>query len=291
MLIATNVLLLSIYSGLAQSPPSIPPGVPEPGLIIWGIVVNATNTSQPIQITSASWSVTGGSKTAVYSQMSRPPVQVVSLAGQSSYVLEVPFDTRRFGNVVLNDPAVEGVTSFELTNAPAPTYVLMATINGALASVRAIDGAPATGTNVPVSGFSSAVRGRVIRVDLAITPIVETYDQWAVRIFGNGSPDGLPGADPDHDGFTNASEYAAGTDPRDPASVLRLLSITVGQNQTTVGWQSVANKQYVMETATDATGPWTGVSSNQASGLTAQATVNHSLSEVRQFYRVRVLPP
>src|SRR5688572_12810501 len=83
----------------------IPPGVPEPGLVIWGNVVNASDATQQIAISSASWSVTDGTKTAVYTAASLPPVQIINLAGKSYYVVEVPFDTRTFGNITLGDPA------------------------------------------------------------------------------------------------------------------------------------------------------------------------------------------
>ncbi|HXI53164.1 MAG TPA: hypothetical protein VNH84_16725, partial [Candidatus Saccharimonadales bacterium] len=33
-----------------QAASPIPTGVPEPGLILWGTVVNATNAAQPISI-------------------------------------------------------------------------------------------------------------------------------------------------------------------------------------------------------------------------------------------------
>jgi len=281
----------SMFSGkLAHAAPAIPPGVPEPGIIIWGSVANATN-NLPIQISSASWTVTDGSNTAVYAQSTRPPVKILALAGASHYILEVPFDTRRFGSVVLSDPAVEGINSFELRSSSAPTYNLTATINGALANIKTIDGAPVSGTNVPVSGFTAAIRGRVIRADLTIIPVTETYQQWATRIFGSsGHPDAAPNADPDGDGFNNASEHAAGTDPRSASSLLNILGITVTPNQSTLQWQSVAGKQYVLETAPNPTGPWTEVSTTLASDSVAQVNASRSPSDARMFYRVRVVP-
>jgi hypothetical protein len=158
-----------------------------------------------------------------------------------------------------------------------------------LASVGSIDGAPASGTTVPVSGFSAAVRGRVIRVDLAITPIIETYEQWAARIFGSGHPNGAAGVDADGDGMSNAEEYTAGTDPRSAASALRLLSISVSPDQATLGWQSIADKQYVLEVASNVNGPWTDVSSTRASNSTTELNVNRNPSDAKLFYRVRVL--
>jgi len=286
------VLVLGGGSLACLGSPAVPPGVPEPGLIVWGTVVNATNTSQQIGITSASWSVSDGNNIAVYSQLSRPAVRTFNQSGQSYYVLEVPFDTRRFGAIQLADPASEGVRSFPLASSSPPAYLLTPTINGGLATVRSVDGAPASGGNVPVTGFNATVRGRVIRVDLAIVPTTETYDQWATRIFGSaGQPSASPNADPDHDGLNNAGEFAAGTNPLDGSSALRLVQVAITGNQATVSWASVANKQYVLEAATNPTGPWTDAASVLATNPSTQATIARTPGDARRFYRVRVAVP
>jgi hypothetical protein len=291
-ILAMTGCLIAITPYRAHAAPTIPTGVPEPGLIIWGSVVNSTNVAQPIGLTSASWSVTDGSSNAVFSQLTRPPVRFFTQGDQSYYVLEVPFDTRRFGSVQLQNPIVEGVSSFELMAASPPAYLLTPTINGVLATVRFIDGAPAVGPNVSVAGFNATVRGRVIRVDLSITPTTETYQQWATRIFGNSAdPTAGPNADPDQDGLNNAGEYATGTNPLDPSSALRLLQIAVTANQTTVGWQSVPSKQYVLESAPSANGPWTDAVTVSAAGGATQANVAHSPTSKATFYRVRLVNP
>lgn len=291
ILAATGCLIASTaYS--AQAAPGLPPGVPEPGLIIWGSVVNTTNTAQQISVTSASWAVTDGTKNAIYTQQTRPPVRTFTQGGQSYYMVEVPFDTRRFGTIQLDDPASEGVSSFELMNAAPPTYTMAPTINGVVANIRSIDGGPAAGSSFPVAGFNATVRGRVIRVDLSITPTVETYEQWAIRIFGNnGGAAAAPGSDPDNDGLNNAGEYAAGTNPLDPSSALRLLQVTLNANQATASWQSVASKQYVLESSASINGPWTDAASVQASGGVAQASVTRNPADPQTFYRIRVAAP
>ena len=290
-ILAAMVCLIASTVWQADAASAIPPGVPEPGLILWGSVVNATNTSQPISITSANWSVTDGTSTGVYTAQSRPAVRTFTQGDQSYYVLEVPFDTRRFGTIQLGDPINEGVKSFQLLSASPPTYLLAPTINGVPANVRFIDGAPAGGTNVPVAGFNATVRGRVIRVDLAITPITESYEQWATRIFGSsGLPSASPNADPDQDGLTNAGEYASGTNPLDPSSVLRLVQITFTGNEATVEWQSVASKRYVLESATNVTGPWSDAASILASTASTQTRVARSAG-LPMFFRVRLVAP
>lgn len=279
---------------LSAQPAAIPPGVPEPGLVIWGTVVNQTNTSQAVTITSASWSVTDGSKTAVYSGGSRPPTRIVNLNGQSYYILQVPFDTRQIGTVTLADPATVGIDSFELKSASPPTYTLVPTINGALANVRAIDGAPASGANVPVPGFTSATRGRVIRVDLAIIPVTNDYDSWATAIFGNANlPEAARTADPDGDGLNNEGEHAAGTDPKDPASALRILTLTIQTQppQAVLGWQSTSSRSYIIEFAPAPDGPWgTLGAAVPGAGNTTQTSINLSSGDPKRFYRIRLAP-
>ncbi len=269
----------------------MPTGVPEPGLILWGTVVNTANPSQPISITSASWLVSDGTRNATYTQLTRPPVRTFYQGEQQYYVLEVPFDTRRFGTIQLDDPAAEGVNSFQLLSSSPPTYVLTPSINGAVATVRSVDGAPSGGGAVPLSGFTAAVRGRVMRVDLSVLPITESYEQWAQRIFGDlGLPTAQAGADPDGDGLTNAAEFAAGTNPLDPTSALRVLQLVVTPGQATVSWQSVATKSYVLESAPAATGPWTQATSVVAASASAQATVTRSATG-NTFFRVRAVAP
>jgi hypothetical protein len=290
-LIWRGLLAIIARSAIAQI---IPPGVPEPGLVIWGSVVNQTNTSQPINITSVSWSVTDGAKTATYSARSHPPTRIVNLNGQSYYVLQVLFDTRQIGSVTLADPATTGIDSFALKSASPPTYTLTPTINGALATVRSIDGAPASGGNFPVTGFTSATRGRVIRVDLGVVPAGTSYEAWAIAHFGSASaPQAAPTADPDGDGFNNAAEFAAGTDPNDPSSALRILRLAI-QTQppgAVLTWQSASNHNYIVENATAPDGPWGGAGTAVPSaGDATQTTITLTGADSMRFYRVRLAP-
>ena len=45
------------------------------------------------------------------------------------------------------------------------------------------------------------------------------------------APEAAPGVDADHDGFTNADEYAAGSNPVDPKSVLTVESVRVDMSR------------------------------------------------------------
>lgn len=58
------------------------------------------------------------------------------------------------------------------------------------------------------------------------------------------SASGTNGAsgDLDNDGFTNAQEFAAGTNPNDPNSLLRITNTANGGR--TITWSSVTGKTY-----------------------------------------------
>ena len=278
---------------VAAQPAPIPPGVPEPGLVIWGTVVNQTNSSQAITITSASWSVTDGTRTYVYTSGSRPATRIVNVNGQSYYILQVPFDTRQIGTVTLADPATAGINSFELKSASPPTYTLAPTINGVFSTVRSIDGAPASGANVPVPGFTSATRGRIIRVDLGIIPPASDYETWAAAHFGSASlPQAARTADPDEDGLNNEGEYAAGTDPNSASSSLRILTLTVqSPTQAFLGWESTTNRSYILEFASGPEGPWGPLGpALPGAGGTTQTSINLLSGESKGFYRIRLAP-
>ncbi len=285
----------------AQTPPAIP-GVPEPGLVLWGTVVNAAS-GVPVSLTSASWTVGQSApvKSATYDGTTKPPVRLVSQGGQTYYVVEIPFDTRVMGSVTLADPSLttvaesERLNSFELKATSPPTYTLMPTMNGVTANVRAIDSAPASGTSVPISGFTPSGtngRGRVIRVDLAITPPADPYDAWATRYIGSTTGNGARTFDADGDGATNEQEYLAGTLPNNNASILRILTIgrSDASGQVTLGWQSVTGKTYQIETATALHGPWTlYTSSVRSESEITNKTLPATPADPKRFFRVKAV--
>jgi hypothetical protein len=284
------VFLVHAVTGMA----AVPPGVPEPGLVIWGSVVNQTNAAENIAIQSAHWSVSDGAKTAVYSGQTRPAVRIVSVAGQSYYILQVPFDTRQLGAIALSDPIGHGMDSFELKAASPPAYTLTPTINGVLASVRSVNGAPALGESVPITGFTSQARGRVVRVDLAILPTADSYELWAAAMFGDANlPQAARGADPDGDGMTNEQEWAAGTNPLSAESVLQVLTFSVdpNANEATLSWTSVAGRDYIIQGASVTEGPWVDLAVPvTGSGGATEISIDAGGGEPVRFYRIRLVP-
>jgi hypothetical protein len=130
-------------------------------------------------------------------------------------------------------------------------------------------------------------------VDLGIIPVADDYDAWAAANFGSSThPDAARSADPDGDGLNNEGEHAAGTDPNDPDSALRVLALEVqSPTQAVIGWQSAPSRSYIIEFASAPEGPWSPLGGAVASGGdVTEAALNLPAGESLQFYRVRIAP-
>jgi hypothetical protein len=100
-------------------------------------------------------------------------------------------------------------------------------------------------------------------------------------------PNGANG-DPDGDGFTNLQEYLAGTDPKDPNSLLRINPLSGGGQIVT--WRSVPGKNYQVS-ATPALGsPFQLMSGTLTAFGGTTSFTNSTPAAARQFYRVQVVP-
>ena len=93
--------------------------------------------------------------------------------------------------------------------------------------------------------------------------------------------------DPDHDGMTNLQEYIAGTDPQNPASVLKVFPLIQG-NTVQLRFQTVVGKRYVVERASSPIGPWAPFGP-EFLGDGDEASVSDSISLAPRFCRVRVV--
>jgi hypothetical protein len=70
-------------------------------------------------------------------------------------------------------------------------------------------------------------------------------DRFERQYFGSPfAANAAASLDPDHDQYNNLAEYIAGTDPVDPASVLRVESIHWDPSGATVRWRSGSGKRY-----------------------------------------------
>ncbi len=97
-----------------------------------------------------------------------------------------------------------------------------------------------------------------------------------------------PGEDSDGDGFTNAQEAVAGTDPLDPADRLRVSRVRrLPEGDVSFVWQPVGGKSYAIERLDVATGEWTEVTVFEADG-SEPAEVSVESTEDAAIFRLKV---
>jgi len=225
------ILALACLAASVAHSQSIP-GLPEPGLAMYGSITT-TNGTRPSIGSGVVWRVSTGATAITI------PATVVTVNNQTFYILRVPFETR----------TIPGTTTFaatpntlELTSATT-TYTRSATVSGTSAILQG-PGAPGTFT----FGATAGDRGRIERLDLVanVPPASETFAEWALRIFHTSSVD--PNADPDHDGASNMQEYLAGTDPLNAQSVFKFITIQPAlPNGIIIQWSSVTGRSYTVE--------------------------------------------
>ena len=91
--------------------------------------------------------------------------------------------------------------------------------------------------------------------------------------------------------MNNWQKWIAGLNPTNPASVLKMFSPAKRPTGLVVAWQSVSNRTYYLQRATNLVGP--GAFTTIASNLTQQATSiqftdNTAKVQAPYFYRVGV---
>jgi hypothetical protein len=216
------------------------PGLPEPGLVMYG-TVSGTNGNRPISSLRILWRTASGSIAVTN------PATVVNVNGQSFYVLHVSFETR----------SIAGTPSFSATPntleliVNGATYTRSATVNGTNATLLG----PTSFT------FGGADRGRVDRLDLQVNLPPETFSEWAQRYFG--TPSINQNTDPLGKGMTYYQQYVAGTDPLDPNSVFKFVSITPAQpTGIIIEWASVVGKNYAISRSAAAAFNYTYIATN-----------------------------
>jgi fibronectin type 3 domain-containing protein len=115
-------------------------------------------------------------------------------------------------------------------------------------------------------------------------------ESWRLANFGTiqNSGDAADTADPDGDGSANAQEFAAGTDPNDRASVLKVSQMQASGNDMVVSFPTVVEKTYRVERSdTLQVGSWAVVLDNIAgTGGVIQVTDAGGAALPRRFYRI-----
>lgn len=121
-------------------------------------------------------------------------------------------------------------------------------------------------------------------------PVRRTYDQWRLTNFGSAtSPDGDPGADPDHDGLSNQTEYLEGTDPLQGGAPLTT-NVAYTGTQATLSFTLPPDRAFQVQTSTDLT-HWTIWDTPGNGGLpdtTNTNTLTGPASGTAQFFRLQL---
>lgn len=258
-------------------------GLPEPGLVMYGTVVNTFGGGNA-RLTSGMlvWTIqpTGGAAITVTNNLA-------NINGQFSYLLRVPFETL-VGSATLSPNTLR-------LNASSTTYIR---------STVTINGVPATIATPALTSFnfSASDRGRVEQVNLQVSILVVDSDgdgipdDWMMRYFGHAT--GQAGDksraqdDFDSDGMTNLAEYIAGTDPTDSASFFAFTKL-VHDGQTSrdaLEWYSASNRTYFVygsPTLSLNASNYTLIASNIVSTPPRNSYTNTLMPSAR-FYRVQV---
>jgi hypothetical protein len=100
--------------------------------------------------------------------------------------------------------------------------------------------------------------------------------------------------DTDGDGQSNAQEQAAGTDPANPLSVFRILSLEPQAGGVRLTWSTVGGRSYVVQTNGSLTQPFTDFSPLISVPGIGESTTNHleagASAGAARYYRVRLGP-
>jgi hypothetical protein len=125
---------------------------------------------------------------------------------------------------------------------------------------------------------------------LALTPL----QHWRLSYFGTFANSGNAAdvADPDADGWSNAAEFSAGTDPSDRASSLKITSMQPNGNDMHLSFPTVDGKVYRLERSTTLLeNSWTTVEANiEGTGSPIQVTDSGGANQSKRFYRLVVVP-
>jgi hypothetical protein len=203
-------------------------GIPEPSLVMYGVVRNTQDLDRlRIVFGSLTWTfqpVGGGPPFAVSTPLT-------NINDQFSYVLRVPCET-------------------EVPGFPLSSNVLRLGSSYTRSSIFFNGTNQATLADPAQASFvlSSTSRGRMERVDLEISIVLEDLDgnglpdAWERLYFGRTGID--PFADPDGDGLNNLAEHKAGTNPNDFQSQFKFIRITRQGGGALLEWSSVTNRSY-----------------------------------------------
>jgi len=148
-------------------------------------------------------------------------------------------------------------------------------------------GLPGTTTISAMVSDGSATASRTF--NLTVLSQVET---WRKQYFGTTANSGnaADSADPDGDGWTNAQEFAAGTNPTDSTSLLKITQMQTSGADMVMSFPTTPGKTYRVERSdTLQSGSWLPVQDNiPGTGSFIQITDANGAGQGKRFYRILV---
>ena len=113
-------------------------------------------------------------------------------------------------------------------------------------------------------------------------------DSWERANGFNPSDPGDPNLDADSDGYTNLEEYRAGTNPRDPSSILRLSIRDLGRTLG-LGFLAISNLSYTVQSASDLKmNSWQTFTNIPSAPTNRLLTIPDLPGAQNRFYRLRI---
>jgi hypothetical protein len=184
------------------------------------------------------------------------------------------------------------------SNSTGMTVTFSGTATDVVSGTLSLTSVPASGsffscgmTTVQCSAIDMLANSGTGSFNITVNSPVMT---WRLLHFGTSenSGDAADSADPDGDGWTNAQEFAAGTNPNDRSNVLKVSNVDKSGNDMLISFPSVSGKTYTVQRSdTLQGGSWTTVQDGIAgTGGTVQVTDTDGALRLRRFYRVVVNP-
>lgn len=267
------VVLTGLSVGLQRCVMLKADGIPEPSLVMYGVVSDANGVRQ----TNGTLQITIKRSDGIASLKVQATLQDIN--GQFSYALFIPVETEVSGFPVTASDRLR------LLSTPLTYDRSTVTYNGT--TILNVD--PSQKSLV----VTSADRGRLERADFSPNG-ASAYDingllkSWELRYFGHLGVD--PNADPDGDGMSNRDEMLAGTNPIDPNSKFAFQSVAPANGGgLQVVWSSEPGKTYQVFRSANLLSGFTVLSGLQSATPPANTYVDATATgEGPYFYRVRL---
>ena len=155
---------------------------------------------------------------------------------------------------------------------------------------------------IPVAGYQAPANDAVTVSGGNLTTVTFTYaaaltaqESWREEYFGisSDSGDAADSADPDGDGFNNAAEYAAGTDPTVTGDYFKAENATHTATTFSVTTGGKAGRTYTLERSTTlAANSWSVITTQGPLASDATITLTDTAAPNDEaFYRLRVTGP